>query len=195
MSIKSLGRAMAAPSLREPVSQQSNAELGKYKAKIKESAAQQAAPEQAVHRTNKAENVRVERKEETTTQSPSANVEQFQNLMLGNRGVELGADGPLSKTEVTIIDSVNNIDFEREFPPEALKQRIFQLREDFRESLKADNIKFDSDLPLDQMVLTIKQNINDAEFVQHLPRALNGERVQGLTSFGMEGGDYFTATA
>jgi len=121
-------------------------------------------------------------------------VEQFQTLMQRNR-VEFSATGPLSRPELTIVDNVNNIDFERDIPPEALKEMLFELRMDFQESLKSDHISVDNSTPFSSRVVVIKENINSVEFVRHLPYRYNQERLDALMTCASEQGFSFEAVA
>ena len=210
MSISSLGRALAVPSLREPVAPTSanevNSIMKKSSAVKTELAATQVASE-----TNRAQGSQSEytRPDLTTSKQTSADtstknagkrtsvfgeIQRFQDLMRRN-SVKFDASGPLSSPELTIVDRVNNIDFEREIPPEAMKKRIFELREDYIANLSSDNISVDVSGPLNQMVLTIKENINQTEFVRHLPKSINDDRVQNLMAFASEQGFTFEAVA
>jgi hypothetical protein len=128
---------------------------------------------------------------------PSATQESAERLveMLGGNTFELSPSGPLSRPDFTVIDRVNNIDFERAIPPQALRDRIFELREAYIADLSKDTISFDSSSPLGRRVLVIKENINETEFVRQLPASYNEDRVGFLTSFANERGFDFEATA
>jgi hypothetical protein len=195
MSISSLGRTLASPSLREPVSSNQAAEA-------KNSAAGKVTDLAPTQVTQSVERPTTQPYERSSEPKPQALVErslvdeiqQFQDLMQRN-SVEFAASGPLSSPELKIVDHVNNIDFEREIPPQAFKERIFELREDFVETLSSDNISFDTSAPLSRMVLVIKENINETEFVRQLPRSINDERVRNLIAFASEQGFNFNAVA
>ena len=193
MSISSLGRTLASPSLREPISSNQAAEA-KNSAAVKVT---DLAPTQVAQSVERPTTQPYERPPEPKPQVERSLVDeilQFQDLMQRN-SVEFAASGPLSSPELKIVDHVNNIDFEREIPPEAFKERIFELREDFVETLSSDNISFDTSAPLSRMVLVIKENINETEFVRQLPRSINDERVRNLIAFASEQGFNFNAVA
>ena len=218
-SISSLGRALAAPSLREPVAPLSATEQRAATAP-KTSTATELRDAQVVTDVEKtlarATDSRPEGKSAAKSAAavlpqPAASssaqptpsfqaedvasaVEQFQSLMQRNR-VEFSATGPLSRPELTIVDNVNNIDFERDIPPEALKEMIFELRMDFQESLKADHISMDNSTPFSSRVVVIKESINSVEFVRHLPYRYNQERLDALMTFASEQGFNFEAVA
>ena len=188
MSISSLSRSIAAPSLREPVAPVNPAN--------RSSQATQTAvaevnlqPTQVVPQSTRVQSARVNEQDVNFSQSkkkPSLDIadkiKQFQDSMQRN-GVKFDRSGPLSRIDVTIIDRVNNIDFEREIPSEELKERLYEIRSDFLDHLKMDNISFDPNAPLSRMVIVIKENINATEFVRHLPKSFNDERMQDLLSF------------
>jgi hypothetical protein len=224
-SISSLGRALAAPSLREPVAPLSVSEQRAVTAP-KTSTPTELRDAQVVTDVEKtlaratdprAESKRAaQRPAQTSAQSATAAsaaalapatstpsfqaedvasaVEQFQSLMQRNR-VEFSATGPLSRPELTIVDHVNNIDFERDIPPEALKEMLFELRMDFQESLKSDHISVDNSTPFSSRVVVIKESINSVEFVRHLPYRYNQERLDALMTFASEQGFSFEAVA
>jgi hypothetical protein len=212
-SISSLGRALAAPSLREPVAPLSASEqrasttpktstptelrdaqvvtdVEKTLARVTDPRAEGAQPPQRSLLNPTAPTPTPSFQAEDVASA----VEQFQSLMQRNR-VEFSATGPLSRPELTIVDHVNNIDFERDIPPEALKEMIFELRMDFQESLKADNVSVDNSTPFNSRVVVIKENINSVEFVRHLPYRYNQERLDALMTFASEQGFNFEAVA
>ena len=197
-SISSLGRTLATPNLREPVAQVSMSEIN---AKMKKSAAKvtELPESKTVQEVNKAqvsvnEKVNVNTSSTSNTQQVVDEVQRFQELMRRNN-VKFDASGPLSRPELTIVDRVNNIDFEREIPPEALKEQIFELREDFLSNLSADNISIDVSESLSNMVVVIKENINETEFIRHLPKEITDERVKNLMAFAQEQGFDFETVA
>ena len=188
MSISSLSRSVAAPSLREPVAPISPANRSSEatKAAVNEV---NLNPTQVVPQSNRGQSSGVYDQESSFSQSqkkPNLDVadkiKQFQESMQRN-GVKFDRSGPLSRIDLTIIDRVNNIDFEREIPSEELKERLYEIRSDFLDHLKMDNISFDPNAPLSRMVIVIKENINATEFVRHLPKSFNDERMQDLMSF------------
>lgn len=196
MSISSLGRSIASPNLREPVAQVSLSEIN---AKIKKSGAKvtELPDRKTVQEIDKAQvfaNDKTRANQSQNTQQVVDEVQRFQDLMRRN-DIKFDASGPLSRPEFTIVDRVNNIDFEREIPPEALKKRIFELREDFINDLSSDNISIDVSESLSNMVVVIKESINQTEFIRHLPKEITDERVKNLMSFAQEQGFGFEAVA
>ena len=203
MSISSLGRAIVAPSLREPVSPLNhNARSQAVTAAQNELKLTQVAPDVAGARGGRTEN----EPERSSTQQQTQRIKKDQPSriresadqmaeMLDRNNFELTPSGPLSRPDFKVIDQVNNIDFERAIPPQALRDRIYKLREDFIADLSQDRISFDSSSPLGRRVLVIKENLNETEFVRHLPASYNDERVSYLSSFASERGFDFEATA
>ena len=202
MSISSLGRSIAAPSLREPVSplmapersaQAANAttDLASTQVAQEVNRAEQAAIETEVNR-NAAEQQAVNQQAEVSPIKES--VEKMTEILSGN-SFELSPSGPLSRPDFKVIDRVNNIDFERVIPPQALQDRIFELREEYIAGLSSDRISFDTTSPLGRRVLVIKESLNQTEFVRHLPASYNEERVAHLTSFASQRGFDFEAVA
>jgi hypothetical protein len=197
MSIASLGRSLAGGALREPIAPLSSQEQKNAKASPKTEAVNELKDTQVVTDVEKtlARVVEEEPKKASIAETDIASaVDQFQKLMRRN-SVEFSASGPLSRPELTIVDSVNNIDFERAIPPEALREHIFELRMDFVEGLKADRISVDTSSPLGNQVIVIKESINDMEFVRQLPSTLNQERLDGLIAFASEQGFSFEGVA
>ena len=203
MSISSLGRAMIAPSLREPVSPLA----GNQRAQVAQNAAQtdlkstQVTQDVAGGRGGRAER-RAPSPAPQTAQpirqnDPSPIRESADQMVevLERNSFELSPSGPLSRPDFRVIDQVNNIDFERAIPPRALRDRIFELREDFIADLSRDRISFDSASPLGRRVLVIKESLNETEFVRHIPASFNDDRFSYLTSFASERGFDFEATA
>ena len=201
MSISSLGRSIAAPSLREPVSPLTNVDRGQ----VSKSDNQELPQTQVSPEVNTAQRGGIEtevrrapsRNNEVRKEEPSATQESAERLveMLGGNTFELSPSGPLSRPDFRVIDRVNNIDFERAIPPQALRDRIFELREAYIADLSKDTISFDSSSPLGRRVLVIKENINETEFVRQLPASYNEDRVGYLTSFANARGFDFEATA
>jgi hypothetical protein len=198
MSISSLGRSIASPNLREPIAQVSLSEIN---AKIKKSGAKvtELPDRKTVQEIDKAQvfvndKTSANQSENQNTQQVVDEVQRFQDLMRRN-DVKFDASGPLNRPEFTIVDRVNNIDFEREIPPEALKKRIFELREDFINDLSSDSISIDVSDSLSNMVVIIKESINETEFIRHLPKEITDERVKNLMSFAQEQGFDFEAVA
>jgi hypothetical protein len=191
MSISSLGRSIAAPSLREPVSplttaerhaqtKSPNSDLATTQVSQKVSASSEAQVEQSTHKPR----VEVfENKPSFSGEQSTADAVAEMTDLLHRRNVEVSATGPLNRPDFKVIDRVNNIDFERAISTQALRDRIFEMREAFIADLSKDTISFDLTSPLGRRVLVIKDNINEAEFVRHLPRSYNEERVAHLTSF------------
>ena len=197
MSISVLGRSLAGPNLREPVAQVSISEIN---SKIKKSGAKvNELPDSKTVQDVQKSQVSVNEKlnavqEQSNSKQVVDEVQRFQDLMRRNN-IKFDASGPLNRPEFTIVDHVNNMDFEREIPPEALKERIFELREDFINDLSADNISIDVSESLSNMVVIIKESINETEFIRHLPKDLTDERVQNLMTFAQERGFDFEAIA
>jgi hypothetical protein len=198
MSISSLGRSIASPNLREPVAQVSLSEIN---AKIKKSGAKvtELPDRKTVQEIDKAqvsanEKINASQGDIQNTLQVVDEVQRFQDLMRRN-DIKFDASGPLSRPEFTIVDRVNNIDFEREIPPEALKKRIFELREDFISDLSADNISIDVSDSLSNMVVIIKESINETEFIRHLPSEITDQRVKNLMAFAQDQGFDFEAVA
>lgn len=201
MSISSLGRSIAAPSLREPVSPLTNTDRGQVTKPDQQDLPQtQVSPE-----VNTAERGGVESEvrrapsqmSEIRKDEPSATQESVERLveMLGGNTFELSPSGPLNRPDFKVIDRVNNIDFERAIPPQALRDRIFELREAYIADLSKDTISFDSSSPLGRRVLLIKEHINETEFVRQIPASYNEDRVGYLSSFANERGFDFEAMA
>jgi hypothetical protein len=201
MSISSLGRAIVAPSLREPVSPLSNARSQANTAAQNELKPTQVAPEvvSASGGRTQTEPERSPAQQQVNQQKdqPSRVRESADQMaeMLHRNNFELTPSGPLSRPDFKVIDQVNNIDFERAIPPQALRDRIYKLREDFIADLSQDRISFDSASPLGRRVLVIKESLNETEFVRHIPASYNDERVAYLSSFASERGFDFEATA
>lgn len=203
MSISSLGRALAGPSLREPVSPLTSSErLAQSNRAANELNDTQVAPEVNEGAKGRSENTTQKMTIEAFEQSQSVDldkstsdaVEEMTEL-LHKRSVDMSVSGPLNRPDFKVIDRVNNIDFERAIPTQALRDRIFQMREDFIADLSKDTISFDSSSPLGRRVIVIKENINETEFVRHLPKSYNMERVEHLVSFATERGFNFEAVA
>ena len=200
MSIASLGRSLAGAALRDPVAPLSAQEQRSGRAAPKTESATELRDAQVVTDVEKTLTRSVEQEAPRTQMvAPSETdvagaVEQFQNLMRRN-SVEFSATGPLSRPELTIVDHINKIDFERALPPAALKEHLFELRQDFLSGLQADRISVDASSPISSRVIVIKDSINDVEFVRHLPRRLNQERLDGLIAFASEQGFNFEAVA
>jgi len=202
MSISRLGRAIVAPSLREPVSPLNNTTRSQaVEAAQSELKTTQVTPDVAGARGGRTETEsehvpkqqdRVQRKEQSSPVRESAD-RMAERLQRNN--FELTPSGPLSRPDFKVIDEVNNIDFERAIPPQALRDRIYKLREDFIADLSQDRISFDSSSPLGRRVLVIKESLNQTEFVRHIPASYNEERVAFLSSFASERGFDFEATA
>lgn len=203
MSISSLGRSLAGPSLREPVSplsaserlQQSTqaaSDLNDTQVAQGVSESSSAQVETSTQKPNQAfEQANAEAQAEKVPNDP---VEEMTEL-LQKRSIDMSVNGPLNRPDFKVIDRVNNIDFERAIPSQAFRERVFEMREAFISDLSKDNISFDSSSPLGKRVIVIKENINETEFVRHLPRSYNAERVQHLVSFASERGFAFQATA
>ena len=203
MSISSLGRAMIAPSLREPVSPLANHNRTQTAVNATQS---ELKPTQVTQDVSGARGGRTEgrsaaltpRKAPQARQDAPSPIQKSADQMvevLERNSFELSPTGPLSRPDFKVIDQVNNIDFERAIPPQALRDRIFELREDFIADLSRDRISFDSASPLGRRVLVIKESINETEFVRHIPSSFNEERFSYLTSFASERGFDFEATA
>ena len=203
MSISSLGRAMIAPSLREPVSPLANQGRALNTSNATET---ELKPTQVTQDVARSRGGRTDSRNSSSTSQFTQQIrrdeasavrqsaDQMAEIMERNN-FELSPSGPLSRPDFKIIDQVNNIDFERAIPPQALRDRIFELREDFIADLSRDRISFDSASPLGRRVLVIKENINETEFVRHIPSSYNDERFSYLTSFASERGFDFEATA
>ena len=198
MSIASLGRSLAGAALRDPVAPLSAQEQRSGRAAPKTETVNELVDTQVVTDVEKtlAKTVNAEPSAAVrpTEADVASTVEQFQNLMRRN-SVEFNAKGPLSRPELTIVDHINKIDFERALPPAALKEHLFELRQDFIAGLQSDRISVDASSPLSSRVIVIKESINDVEFVRHLPRRLNQERLNGLIAFASEQGFNFEAVA
>ena len=202
MSISSLGRAIVAPSLREPVSPLNNSLRSQAVTAVQnELKPTQVAPDVVGARGGRTEaepersatqQQRTQQRDSTTRIRESA--DQMAE-MLHRNNFELTPSGPLSRPDFKVIDQVNNIDFERAIPPQALRDRIYKLREDFIADLSQDRISFDSSSPLGRRVLVIKESLNETEFVRHIPASYNDERVAYLSSFVSGRGFDFEATA
>ena len=203
MSISSLGRALAGPGLREPVSPLTSSERLAQSTR----AANGLNDTQFAHEVSEGTRGRSENASQKMTnelyelpksvdldKSTSDAVEEMTEL-LQKGNVDMSASGPLNRPDFKVIDRVNNIDFERAIPTQALRDRIFQMREDFIADLSKDNITFDSSSPLGRRVIVIKESINETEFVRHLPKSYNMERVEHLVSFASERGFNFEAVA
>ena len=202
MSISSLGRAIVAPSLREPVSPLNNARSQANTAAQNELKPTQVAPEvvSASGGRTQTEPDRSSAHQQQVAQQreqPSRVRESADQMaeMLHRNNFELTPSGPLSRPDFKVIDQVNNIDFERAIPPQALRDRIYKLREDFIADLSQDRISFDSSSPFGRRVLVIKESLNETEFIRHIPASYNDERVAYLSSFASERGFDFEATA
>ena len=201
MSIASLGRSLAGAALRDPVAPLSGQEQRNGRAAPKTESVTELMDTQVVTDVEKTltRSVTPEQSAPKVSPTPSETdvasaVDQFQKLMRRN-SVEFSATGPLSRPELTIVDHINKIDFERALPPAALKEHLFELRQDFIAGLQADRISVDTSSPLSSRVIVIKDSINDVEFVRHLPRRLNQERLDGLIAFASEQGFNFEAVA
>lgn len=202
MSIASLGRSLAGASLRDPVAPLSGQEQRNARSAPKTESVTELMDTQVVTDVEKTLTRSVTTQAQSApkvTMAPSESdvasaVDQFQNLMRRN-SVEFSATGPLSRPELTIVDHINKIDFERALPPAALKEHLFELRQDFIAGLQADKISVDTSSPLSSRVIVIKDSINDVEFVRHLPRRLNQDRLDGLIAFASEQGFNFEAVA
>ena len=122
MSIASLGRSLAGAALRDPVAPLSAQEQRSGRAAPKTESATELRDAQVVTDVEKTLTRSVEQEAPRTQMvAPSETdvagaVEQFQNLMRRN-SVEFSATGPLSRPELTIVDHINKIDFERALPP------------------------------------------------------------------------------
>ena len=146
MSISSLSRSVASPSLREPVAPISTANRSSQATKTAV-AEVDLNPTQVIPQSNRGQSSGVSEQESNYSQfqrkKPTIDVadkiKQFQESMQRN-GVKFDRSGPLSRIDLTIIDRVNNIDFEREIPSEELKERLYEIRSDFLDHLKMDNI-------------------------------------------------------
>ena len=201
MSISSLGRAIVAPSLREPVSPLNNARSQANTAAQNELKPTQVAPEVVSARGGRTqtepERSSAQQQVNQQREQPSRVRESADQMaeMLHRNNFELTPSGPLSRPDFKVIDQVNNIDFERAIPPQALRDRIYKLREDFIADLSQDRISFDSASPFGRRVLVIKESLNETEFVRHIPASYNDERVAYLSSFASERGFDFEATA
>lgn len=203
MSISSLGRSLAGPSLREPVSPlsaserlqqstQASSDLNDTQVTQSVSESSNAQVDSSTQKASQAfEQAGAEAQAEAKNTDP---VEKMTEL-LQKRSVDMSVNGPLNRPDFKVIDRVNNIDFERAIPSQAFRERVFEMREAFISDLSKDNISFDSSSPLGKRVIVIKENINETEFVRHLPRTYNAERVQHLVSFASERGFAFQATA
>ena len=204
MSISSLGRSLAGPSLREPVSPLSASERLQQSTQ----SVSDLNGTQVTQRVSESSSAQVE----TSTQKPNQAIEKFNaeaqaeaaaandpveemTELLQKRSIDMSVNGPLNRPDFKVIDRVNNMDFERAIPSQAFRERVFEMREAFISDLSKDNISFDSSSPLGKRVIVIKENINETEFVRHLPRTYNTERVQHLVSFASERGFAFQATA
>ena len=204
MSISSLGRTIAGASLREPVSPLSASE--------RLSQATKSSPDlQSTQVTQEVQASVEPRVDEAPQKKSSEYFEKQSNIpaeekstvdavaemteLLQKRNVKISATGPLNRPDFKVIDRVNNIDFERAIPPPALRDRVFEMREDFISDLSKDTISFDSTSPLGRRVIVIKENLNQREFVRHLPKSYNEDRVAHLTSFASERGFQFESVA
>jgi hypothetical protein len=204
MTISSLGRAFAGPALREPVSPLSSSterleQTNRAANGLNETQVTQEVTQGAKGRIDSsAGKMSSEAYEQPASveleQSTSDAVAEMTEL-LQKRSVDMSVTGPLNRPDFKVIDRVNNIDFERAIPTSALRDRIFEMREDFIADLSKDTISFDSSSPLGRRVIVIKENINETEFVRHLPRSYNMERVEHLVSFASERGFNFEAVA
>lgn len=203
MSIASLGRTLAGASLRDPVAPLSAQDQRNTRSAAKTESVTELMDTQVVTDVEKtltrsvtpeAQQPKPQKQPAPSESDVASAVEQFQNLMRRN-SVEFSATGPLSRPELTIVDHINKIDFERALPPAALKEHLFELRQDFLAGLQADKISVDTSSPLSSRVIVIKDSINDVEFVRHLPRRLNQERLDGLIAFASEQGFNFAAVA
>lgn len=206
MSISSLGRTIAGASLREPVSSLSATERHHQATK----SAQDLLPEtQVAQKINPATDSRVDEAPQRRTSDPFAKVEvapksEEQSTtdavaemteLLHKRNVTISASGPLNRPDFKVIDRVNNIDFERAIPPQNLRDRVFEMREDFIADLSKDTISFDTTSPIGRRVIVIKESINETEFVRHIPKSYNEDRVAHLASFASERGFNFETVA
>jgi hypothetical protein len=201
MSISSLGRSIAAPSLREPVSPL-NQNSRQQQISVDLQPTQVASP---IHRpqggraetdSGSSQSARpVQTNSKRRDSEPSAIQESADELVeiLQRDRFGLAPSGPLSRPDFRVIDQVNNIDFERKIPPEALRERIFKLREDFIADLAQDTISFDS--VSGRRVIVIKEQLNEREFVRQIPTAYHENRVAYLSSFASERGFEFETTA
>ncbi len=204
MSISSLGRTIAGASLREPVSPLSASE--------RLSQATKSSPDLQSTQVTQEVQASVEPRVDEAPQKKSSDYFENQNNvpveekstvdavaemteLLQKRNVKISASGPLNRPDFKVIDRVNNIDFERAIPPQALRDRVFEMREDFISDLSKDTISFDSTSPLGRRVIVIKENLNQREFVRHLPKSYNEDRVAHLTSFASERGFQFESVA
>lgn len=205
MSISSLGRNLAGPSLREPVSPLTSTASERLQQSTKVSTDLKST--QVTQTVSESANAQVEstqqkpiselfkRPEPSSTEQETVDPIEKMTELLQKRSVDMSATGPLNRPDFKVIDRVNNIDFERAIPPQAFRERVFEMREAFISDLSKDNISFDSSSPIGRRVIVIKESINDREFVRHLPRSYNSERVEHLVSFASERGFNFQATA
>jgi hypothetical protein len=188
MSISSLSRSIASPTLREPVAPTNPVNRSSQATQVAV-AEVDLKQTQVIPQSNRSQPSRVYDQDPNFTQPKQKSdldvadkIKQFQDSMQRN-GVKFDRSGPLSQIDLTIVDRVNDIDFEREIPSEELKERLYEIRSDFLDHLKMDTISFDPNAPLSRMVIVIKENINSTEFVRHLPKSFNDERMQDLMSF------------
>ena len=204
MSISSLGRTIAGASLREPVSPLSASErLSQAKKSSTDLESTQVAAEVqsgAESKVDEAPRNDAADYFRRPSRSPSQEVHAVDAVaemteLLQKRNVKISASGPLNRPDFKVIDRVNNIDFERAIPPQNLRDRVFQMRDDFIADLSKDTISFDSTSPLGRRVIVIKENLNEREFVRHLPKSYNEDRVAHLTSFASERGFRFESIA
>jgi len=202
MSISSLGRAMIAPALREPVSPLMNTSRSQQNrtATPNELQPTQVAPDVVGARKSRTES----NSERPSTSAPQVQRDPNQPSpiresadqmveVLERNSFQLTPSGPLNRPDFQVIDQVNNIDFERAIPPRALRDRIYELREDFIADLSRDRISFDSASPLGRRVLVIKESLNQTEFVRQIPASFNDERFTYLSPFASERGFDFEA--
>ena len=203
MSISSLGRSLAGPSLREPVSplsaserlqQSTQASSDLNDTQVTQSVSE-SANAQIESSTQKAFQAFEQANAEAQAEAKNTDPVEKMTELLQKRSIDMSVNGPLNRPDFKVIDRVNNIDFERAIPSQAFRERVFEMREAFISDLSKDNISFDSSSPLGKRVIVIKENINETEFVRHLPRTYNAERVQHLVSFASERGFAFQATA
>ncbi len=203
MSISSLGRSLAGPSLREPVSplsasdrlQQSTAATSDLKETQVTQKVTESSEAKVETSTQKTKQIFEHKVSSSSEDQPKSDPVEEMTELLQKRSIDVSASGPLNRPDFKVIDRVNNIDFERAIPPQAFREKVFEMREAFISDLSKDNISFDSASPLGKRVIVIKENINQTEFVRHLPRSYNAERVEHLVSFASERGFSFQATA
>lgn len=206
MSISSLGRAIVAPSLREPVSPLNNTsrakvtnttpDLQKTQVTTETSKAQDGRADVGARAQGRPQHLAPSKPRDLSPEeSPVRKSADNLAEMLRRDRFGLEPSGPLSRPDFRVIDQVNNIDFERAIPPEALRERIFELREDFIAELAQDTISFDSTSPFGRRVIVIREQLNEREFVRHIPSAYNENRFSYLSSFASERGFDFEATA